>query len=137
MRSGRAERGAGVAVVLTILASAITAGVFAILRIIHPLAPHHLLALTLAGAIGVVGNAIAARVRLGGGRRLNSPARIADGNHARSDAIVSVGVILSASAVALGAPIADPIIGLLITALILRITWESWNTVRGDADHHH
>jgi divalent metal cation (Fe/Co/Zn/Cd) transporter len=50
---------------------------------------------------------------------------------------VSVGVILSASAVALGAPIADPIIGLLITALILRITWESWNTVRGDADHHH
>lgn len=137
MRSGRAERGAGVAVVLTILASAITAGVFAILRIIHPLAPHHLLALTLAGAIGVVGNAIAARVRLGGGRRLNSPALIADGNHARSDAIVSVGVILSASAVALGAPIADPIIGLLITALILRITWESWNTVRGDADHHH
>jgi divalent metal cation (Fe/Co/Zn/Cd) transporter len=111
--------------------------VFAIQRIIHPLAPHHLLALTLAGAIGVVGNAIAARVRLGGGRRLNSPALIADGNHARSDAIVSVGVILSASAVALGAPIADPIIGLLITALALRITWESWNTVRGDAAHHH
>jgi divalent metal cation (Fe/Co/Zn/Cd) transporter len=84
LRSGRAERGARVAVVLTMLASAITAGVFAILRIIYPLAPHHLLALTLAGAIGVVGNAIAARVRLGGGRRLNSPALIADGNHARA-----------------------------------------------------
>jgi cation diffusion facilitator family transporter len=136
LRSERAERGAGIAVVLTILASAITAGVFAILRIIHPLAPHHLLALALAGTIGVVGNAIAARVRLGGGRRLDSPALIADGNHARSDAIVSAGVILSATGVALGAPIADPIIGLLITGLILQITWESWNTVRG-RDHRH
>ena len=84
----------------------------------------------------MIGNAIAARVRLGGGRRLNSAALIADGNHARSDAIVSAGVILSAIAVALGAPIADPIIGLCITALILRITAESWNTVRGH-DHHH
>jgi cation diffusion facilitator family transporter len=137
LRSERAERGAGIAVVLTILASAITAGVFAIERIIHPLAPEHLLALTLAGVIGVIGNAIAARVRLSGGRRLNSPALIADGNHARSDAIVSAGVILSAIAVALGAPIADPIIGLLITALILQITWQSWNTVRGKPGRHH
>jgi cation diffusion facilitator family transporter len=137
LRSERAERGAGFAVVLTILASAITAGVFAIERIIHPLAPEHLLALALAGAIGVVGNGIAARVRLSGGRRLNSAALIADGEHARSDAIVSAGVILSAGAVALGAPVADPIVGLLITGLILRITWESWNTVRGRGHHHH
>jgi hypothetical protein len=74
-------------------------------------------------------------VRLDGGRRLDSPALIADGHHARSDAIVSVGVILSAAAVA----IADPIIGLAITLMILHITWESWNTVRGGdarSDHH-
>ncbi len=135
LRSELAERRAGLAVVLTILASAITAGAFAIVRIIHPLAPTHLLALALAGVIGVIGNAIAARVRLAGGRRLNSPALIADGNHARSDAIVSAGVIISAIAVALGAPIVDPIIGLAITALILQITRESWNTVRG-GDHH-
>lgn len=131
LRSQRAERGAGLVVVLTILASAITAGVFAIERIITPLAPEHLLALGLAGVIGVIGNAIAARVRLDGGRRLDSPALIADGHHARSDAIVSAGVIISAAAVALGAPILDPIIGLLITLMILHITWESWNTVRG------
>jgi len=136
LRSERAERCAGIAVVLTILASAITAGVFAIVRIVHPLSPTHLLALALAGAIGVVGNAIAARVRLSGGRHLDSPALIADGNHARSDAIVSTGVIISAGAVAAGAPIADPIIGLLITGLILRITGESWRTVR-EHDHHH
>lgn len=138
LRSERAERGAGIAVVLTILASAITAGVFAVLRIIHPLAPVHLLALGLAGAVGVIGNAIAARVRLSGGRRLHSPALLADGQHARSDAIVSGGVILSAIAVALGAPIVDPVIGLMITIMILHITWESWHTVRGHGhDHHH
>jgi cation diffusion facilitator family transporter len=134
LRSERAEHGAGIAVVLTILASAITAGVFAIVRIVHPLSPKHLLALALAGAIGMIGNAIAARVRLSGGRRLDSPALIADGNHARSDAIVSAGVIVSAGAVAAGAPIADPIIGLLITGLILKITWESWRTIHGH-DH--
>lgn len=135
LRSGRAERGAGVAVVLTILASAIAAGAFAVDRIVHPLAPDHLLALALAGAAGVVGNAIAARVRLAGGRRLDSPALVADGQHARSDAIVSAGVILSAGAVALGAPVVDPLIGLVITLMILRITWESWTTVRHGHAH--
>jgi cation diffusion facilitator family transporter len=138
LRSDRAERGAGIAVVLAILASAVTAAVFAIERIISPLAPGHLLALAFAGAIGVIGNAIAARVRLAGGRRLDSPALIADGQHARSDAIVSAGVILSAGAVALGAPIVDPILGLVISALILRITWESWGTIRHHGhDHEH
>jgi cation diffusion facilitator family transporter len=134
LRSGRAERFAGLAVVLTILASAVAAGVFAVERIVHPMAPEHLLALALAGAVGVAGNAVAARVRLAGGRRLDSPALVADGHHARSDAIVSVGVVLSAVVVALGAPVADPVIGLAITALILRITWESWRTVTG-RDH--
>lgn len=84
----------------------------------------------------MVGNALAARVRLAGGRRLNSQALTADGNHARSDAIVSLGVILSAVAVALGAPVADPLIGLAITALILHITWQSWQTVRGRGHQH-
>jgi cation diffusion facilitator family transporter len=136
LRSARAERWAGLAVVFTIFISAVTAGAFAVERLINPLAPEHLLALALAGVVGVIGNAIAARVRLNGGRRLDSAALIADGQHAQSDAIVSVGVVLSATAVALGAPIADPIIGLLITGLILRITWESWGTVRGKGHHH-
>jgi cation diffusion facilitator family transporter len=133
LRSERAERAAGVLVVGAILVSAVVAGVLAVDRIIHPLAPDHLFALALAGVAGAVGNAVAARVRLRGGRRLDSPALIADGHHARSDALVSLGVVLSAIVVALGAPIADPLIGLAITALILRITWESWRTVR----HHH
>jgi cation diffusion facilitator family transporter len=136
LRSDRAERGAGLAVVLTIFASAVTAGVFAVERIIHPLPPAHLFALAAAGIIGVIGNWIAARIRLDSGRKLNSAALIADGQHARSDAIVSAGVVITAGVVAVGLPIADPIMGLVITGLILRITWESWQTVRG-ADHAH
>jgi cation diffusion facilitator family transporter len=135
LRSDRAEHGAGIAVVLAILASAIVAGAVAVERIVNPLAPDQLLQLALAGVVGVIGNAIAARVRLAGGRRLDSPALIADGHHARSDAIISVSVVLSAAVVALGVPIADPLIGLAITALILRITWQSWRTVRGGHDH--
>jgi divalent metal cation (Fe/Co/Zn/Cd) transporter len=70
------------------------------------------------------------------GRRLDSAALIADGEHARADAYVSLAVIASALVVAVGLPVADPIIGLLICAVILRITWQSWQTVRGH-DHSH
>ncbi len=129
LRSARAERWAGIVVVMTILVSAIGAAAFAIERIIDPAPPQHLLALGLAGAVGVLGNAAAARVRTRGGRRIGSAALIADGAHARSDAIVSGGVILSALSIALGAPVADPIIGLAISALIAKITWQSWTTV--------
>lgn len=135
LRSERAEQAAGLVVVLTILASAVTAGVFAVLRIVHPLPPTHLVALAGAGVVGVAGNWIAARIRLDAGRRLRSPALIADGQHARSDAIVSAGVVLTAGVVAVGLPIADPIMGLLITGLILRITWESWHTIRTGHAH--
>jgi divalent metal cation (Fe/Co/Zn/Cd) transporter len=79
--------------------------------------------------IGFIGNEIAAQVRLRAGKRLSSPALVADGNHARIDGFVSLGVVASAIVVGLGAPIADPIIGLVITLVILRITWQSWRTV--------
>jgi cation diffusion facilitator family transporter len=137
MRSERAERTAGLCVVLAIFISACVAGVEAIQRLIHPSPPTHLWALAAAGAIGYIGNFIAAKVRLGAGRRLDSPALIADGNHAAADAYVSLSVIASAIVVALGVPIADPLIGLAITLVILRITWESWNTVRGNGHHRH
>lgn len=134
LRSASAERLAGLGVVLAIFVSACVAGAFAIEKIISPQAPEHLLALGLAGGIGFVGNEVAAQVRLGAGRRLDSPALVADGYHARTDGYVSLGVMLSAALVALGAPIADPIIAIVITAVILRITWQSWLTVTG-RDH--
>ena len=136
LRSRRAEELAGLAVVLAIFVSACVAGVEAISRLIHPNAPNHLGALAAAGAIGFLGNLAAARVRTRAGRRLDSPALVADGNHARADAYVSLAVVASAAVVALGADVADPIIGLGITLVILRITWQSWRTVRGH-DHAH
>jgi cation diffusion facilitator family transporter len=134
LRSARAERWAGLFVVATIFASACVAGVEAISRLIHPQMPTHLVALAAAGLIGFGGNRVAARIRTRAGRRLDSPALIADGNHARADSYVSLAVVASAAVVALGLPIADPLIGLAITAVILKITWDSWRTVRG---HHH
>jgi cation diffusion facilitator family transporter len=135
MRSQVAERRAGLFVVAAIFFSACVAGVEAIQRLINPHAPDHLIALALAGAIGYAGNQIAGQIRTRAGRRLDSPALIADGNHARADAYVSLAVIASAVVVAIGIPIADPLIGLAITAVILRITRQSWATVRG-RDHH-
>ncbi|MGA9284441.1 MAG: cation diffusion facilitator family transporter [Solirubrobacteraceae bacterium] len=131
LRSPRAERLAGLAVVAAIFISACVAAYESILRLLHPSTPDHLLALALAGAIGFAGNRLAALVRTSAGRRLDSPALIADGAHARADAYVSLAVIASAIAIAAGAPILDPIVGLAMTAVILRITRESWRTVRG------
>jgi cation diffusion facilitator family transporter len=136
LRSERAERTAGLFVVAAIFVSACVAGVESIARLIHPNAPSHLWALALAGAIGYAGNLVAARIRLRAGRRLDSAALIADGHHARADAYVSLAVIASAAVVALGIPIADPLIGLAITFVILRITWQSWRTVRGHEHSH-
>jgi divalent metal cation (Fe/Co/Zn/Cd) transporter len=136
LRSEHAERRAGLFVVGAIFTSACVAGVEAILRLIHPSAPTHLPVLALAGAIGFAANFLAARVRTRAGRRLDSPALTADGEHARADAYVSLAVVASALVVALGLPVADPLIGLAICVVILRIAWQSWRTVSGH-DHHH
>ncbi len=137
LRSERAERWAGLAVVLAIFVSAVIAGIESVQRLIHPEHLHYLGALAIAGLIGFVGNEIAARVRLRAGRRLDSPALLADGAHARTDGFVSLGVMASAAVVAVGLPRADPIIGLVITAVILRVTWQAWRTVYGSprSDH--
>src|SRR5207244_2364826 len=128
-RSTRGERIAGLAVVLAIFISALVALGQTIERFIHPRSLSHLWLLAAAGIIGFVGNEVAAQVRLRTGRRLNSPALVADGNHARVDGFVSLGVLASAAVVSLGLNLADPIIGLVITLVILNITWESWHTV--------
>ena len=129
LRSFRGEKIAGLAVVLAIFVSACVALYATVMRFIHPQDLTHLWALAAAGLIGFIGNEIAAQVRLRAGRRLSSPALIADGNHARIDGFVSLGVIASAAAVGLGAKLADPIIGLVITLVIVKITWDSWRVV--------
>jgi len=136
-RSERGERLAGYVVVLTIFVSAVVAAAESIDRLIHPQHLHYLLPLAAAGLIGFAGNEVAAQVRLRAGARLDSPALIADGHHARVDGFVSLGVIASAGVVWIGLRVADPLIGLAITALILRITWQAWRTITAGDDHDH
>lgn len=131
LRTQRAERYSGLAVVFAIFVSGVVAGVVATDKLVNKETPDHLLALALAGTIGVVGNMVAARVRSRAGEKLNSPALVADGHHARVDAVVSGGVVLSSILVGVGLPLADPLIALGITAMIGKITWEAWRTVHG------
>jgi cation diffusion facilitator family transporter len=138
LRSIKIERLAGLAVVLAIFVSACVALYETIMRFVHPEHLTHLWALAAAGLIGFLGNELAAQVRLSAGRRLASAAMTADGKHARTDGFVSLGVVASALMVSLGAQVADPIIGLVITLVILKVTWDSWHTVRHaeiDLDH--
>lgn len=130
LRSERAERWAGLAVVLAILVSALVAAYESIDRLVHPRDLTGLWILAAAGVIGFLGNEVAARIRLRAGRRLQSPALLADGQHARADGLVSLGVVASAAVVALGIEVADPLIGLGIALFIVKITWDSWRTVR-------
>ena len=123
--------------VFAIFVSASVAAAESVDRLIHPHHLDYLGAVAIAGAIGFVGNELAARVRLRAGERLDSAALVADGHHARVDGFVSLGVVASAGVVALGVKVADPLIGLAITALILRITWQAWRTVRADEQHDH
>ena len=121
---------AGYFVVATIFVSACVALWQTIERLIDPQPLSHLGALAAAGAVGFIGNEIAALIRLRAGKRLNSPALVADGYHARTDGLVSLGVVGSAIIVALGFELGDPLIGLAITLTIVRITWQSWQTIR-------
>src|SRR5438093_235212 len=126
---GRTEDLAGVVVVLIILASAIVAAYEAIDRLIHP-QPITLLGwVALAGFIGFVGNEAVAVFRIRVGREINSAALIADGYHARTDGLTSLAVVLGALGVWLGFPLADPIVGLLITIAIFAIVWQSSKAV--------
>jgi len=142
LRNFRLEKTAGLFVVAVIFFSACVALYETIMRLLHPEDLTHLWALAAAGVIGFVANELAAQVRLRAGRRLSSPALVADGNHARTDGFVSLGVVASAALVAVGLPRADPVVGLIITLVIFKITWDSWRLVSTtdpgeSAEHHH
>ena len=126
---GRIEDLAGVMIVVTILLSAVVAGYESVDRLSHPQPVEHLWAVAIASLIGFAGNEMVAILRIRVGRQINSAALVADGYHAHVDGLTSLGVLFSAVGVWLGYPLADPIIGLLISALILRIVWESGKAI--------
>ncbi len=126
---GRVEDLAGVVIVLTILFSAVVAGYESINRFLHAQAVKYLWAVAVASIIGFAGNELVAIFRIRVGKQINSAALVADGYHARVDGLTSLAVLFSALGVSFGYPLADPLIGLLITALILPIVWESGKAV--------
>jgi cation diffusion facilitator family transporter len=115
--------------VLIILFSAIVAGHQAIDRLINPHTVTHLGWLTAAGIVGFLGNEAVAVFRIRVGREINSAALVADGYHARTDGLTSLAVVAGAIGVWLGFPLADPIVGLLITIVIFGIVWQSARSV--------
>jgi cation diffusion facilitator family transporter len=126
---GRVEDLAGVAVILTILFSAIVAGYQSFERFIYPQKIGYLWAVALASIIGFLGNEAVALFRIKVGKEIGSAALIADGYHARVDGLTSLAVLAGAIGVWLGFPLADPIVGMVITIAILWIVWESGKSV--------
>lgn len=126
---GRVEDLAGIVIVLIILFSALVAGYEAVDRLLHPQSIQFLGWVAAAGMVGFLGNEAVAVFRIRTGRQINSAALVADGYHARTDGFTSLAVVLGAVGVWLGYPLADPIIGLLITITIFAIVWQSSKAV--------
>jgi len=126
---GKVEDVAGVSIVAIILFSALIALYEAINRLIHPQDITLLWAVAIAGVIGFIGNEAVAVFRLRVGREIESAALIADGYHARTDGLTSLAVVLGAAGVWAGFPLADPLIGLIITLAIFGIVWQSAKAV--------
>jgi cation diffusion facilitator family transporter len=122
---GRVEDLAGVTIVFVILFSAIVAGYESIDRFLHPKEISHLWAVAVASGIGFLGNEAVAIFRIRVGRRIGSAALIADGQHARIDGWTSLAVLAGVLGVWLGYPLADPIVGLVITVAIFGIVIQS------------
>jgi cation diffusion facilitator family transporter len=126
---GRVEDLAGIAIVFTILLSAVIAGYESIVRFFHPQSIRFLWAVAVASVIGFIGNEVVAQFRMKVGREIGSAALVADGQHARVDGLTSLAVLFGAIGVWLGFPLADPIVGLIITVAILRIVWDSGKSI--------
>jgi cation diffusion facilitator family transporter len=126
---GRAEDLAGVLIVVIILFSAVVAGYEAFQRLLNPQSVQYLGAVMVAAIIGFLGNEAVALFRIKVGKEIGSAALVADGYHARVDGLTSLAVLVGAIGVWLGYPIADPLIGFLITLAILRIVWQSGEAI--------
>jgi len=118
---GRAEDLAGLFVVAMIALSAVLAGTEAVRRLLDPAPVQHLGWVAAAGVVGFAGNELVALYRIRVGREIGSAALVADGLHARTDGLTSLAVVAGAGGVAMGWPLADPIVGLVITVAILAV----------------
>jgi cation diffusion facilitator family transporter len=126
---GRLEDLGGLFVLALILASGVVAGWSAVHRLLHPQPVVRTAAVMLAAGISFAANEVVAWMRIKAGREIGSAALIADGNHARTDGLASLAVLCGAVAVRRGHPLADPIVGLLMVPMLLKLAWESGKSV--------
>lgn len=126
---GRVEDLAGLFIVLMILLSAIIAGYESFQRLLNPQPVNHLWAVVMASIVGFIGNEAVAYYRIKVGKEIGSAALVADGYHARVDGLTSLAVLVGAIGVGLGFPLADPLVGLLITLAIVKILWDSSKSI--------
>jgi cation diffusion facilitator family transporter len=126
---GRVEDLAGVFIVVTMLITALIVGYESLLRLLHPQRVEHLSAVAAASVLGFLGNEAVALFRIKVGREIGSAALVADGHHARADGLISLAVLVGAIGVWSGYPLADPMVGLLITVTILHLVWQSAHAV--------
>jgi len=126
---GRVEDIAGIFIVAGMLVSGIATAYLSVTRLFEPYQIQHLAAVGAAAILGFVGNEVAAVIRIRTGREIGSAALIADGHHARIDGLTSLGVLVGVVGVWIGYPQADPIVGLVITAIVFKIVWDSGKSI--------
>lgn len=126
---GKIEDVAGVSIILFMLASALYSGYISLNRLFHPFQVTHLWVVIAASLVGFAINEGAAIFRIKMGKQIHSEALITDGKHARMDGITSLSVLVGAAGIMFGYPLADPLVGLFITGIILYTIWGSGKTV--------
>lgn len=122
---GRGEDVTGVLTIAMIAGSAALVGYAAVDRLLHPAPVEHLPAVAMAAIIGITGNELVVQMRIWVGRRIGSPALVADGLRARANGWTSLAVLVAAAGTLVGLPWADPLMGLAITVAILLILWRA------------
>jgi cation diffusion facilitator family transporter len=128
----RAEDLAGLAVALVIWMSAAFAAAVSLRKLVDHGTTTHVGYGIAAAAVGIVGNQVVARYKLGVGRRIHSTTLVADAQHSWLDALSSAGAMLGLAGVALGLRWADGVAGLLITGFICHVGYQ----VTRDLVHH-
>ncbi len=127
----RSEDLAGIFIVLVIIASAVAAAWESIQKLTSNSAPSGLiLYLSMSAAVvGIAGNEILAQYKISVGKRINSVSLVADGQHSRIDGLTSLAALVGLVGVAFGLRIADPIAGLVISAVILTVVYSTSRSV--------
>lgn len=125
----RAEDLAGIFIVLVIIASAVASAIESIVKLTSGVPPTQLYLSMAAALIGIVGNEVMAQYKISVGKRINSVPLVADGQHSRIDGLTSLAALIGLIGAALGFPIADPIAGLVITAVILTVVYSTGKSV--------